>query len=139
MTQPAPYLFTMPTAQTLTGSIHALARWFENPRDVSGNADDFEREELLRDVYAADRVACRGDEVLVRTPLGACIITRTVEQGCALVWFDHVSNGRWARRSFWYNAHSVKGLGERLRALQAEQREQGITPTFDALFVGADC
>jgi hypothetical protein len=94
----------------------SLARWFDSPHDASGPQDDAARERVLDDVMHATLVAVNGDEVLVRTPTGACHIEVVEQQGVDLVMFDHVEDGRWNRVRFWMNASSVVDVGRALRA-----------------------
>jgi hypothetical protein len=113
--------------KTLTGSVFALARWFDIPVEASGPYDDEKREEILGDVYDATVVGVSGNKVIARTPLGACIMEAT-ENG-QLVEFDHAHDGLWKRTRFWMNASSVRHLGDHLRTLPRRP--------FDELFVGA--
>lgn len=113
---------------TLNGRVFDLARWFDIPIDANSE-DHPAREEILGAVWQATAVGVAGGRVIVKTPLGACIMERAEIQGCPVVMFDHVCDDRWTRTRFWMNASSVKELGERLRQLPRAP--------FDALFVGA--
>lgn len=113
----------------MNGSAFSLARWFQMERYANRPEDDFVREEILTEVYQAERVAVSGKTVLVKTPNGACMIERRDVDGSPLVFFDYVENARWTRTNFWMNASSVRDLGERLRSVP--------TGDFNALFIGA--
>lgn len=116
-------------SKTLTGSAFALARWFGGEQYANGPQDDFTRERLLSSLYDGTHVACSGDTVLVKTPLGACMIEVERHGAGKLVHFDFVNDTTWERIRFWMNASSVEDLGAHLRTLPRAD--------FDALFVGA--
>lgn len=104
-----------------------LARWFTNPVQANGPASKFTREDVLHEVYKADKIGVRDGVVIARCPKGVAIIETTVVQGAKLVEFDYVEDNRWARTTFWMNASSVKDLGNILRGLPRA--------SFDDLFV----
>lgn len=106
-----------------------LARWFQMERYANRPEDDFVRDEILNDLYAAEAVAVSGDSLLVRTPNGACFVERKTVDGAPLVMFDYVWNERWERTNFWMNASSVEHLGEHLLAVPRAD--------FDSIFAGA--
>lgn len=100
----------------ITGSVAALVRWFD---PSTKEADEFEREDLLRDVYQASAVATNEDGLLVKTPLGQCMIERVSEfagyQDVDITRFHHVRDDRMEARTFWYNTSSVEDLMQRLQ------------------------
>lgn len=112
------------------GSAFALARWFQPERYANRPEDDFVREEILGDLYAATTVAVHTDgTTLVRTPNGAAMVEAYDDRGAPLVRFDYVRHDRWERTAFDMNASSVRHLGDHLRTLPRVP--------FDELFVGA--
>lgn len=108
---------------------YALARWFDIPRDASGPCDDLTRELVLDDVMHATAVAVSGDDVLARTPLGACMMRTNDDDTCPLVFFDHVRNDRWTRVTFWMNASSVRDIGNALRLAPRASLDDLFTTT----------
>lgn len=106
-----------------------LARWFtERPE-----ANEWEREELLGDLYgnrvvAKRQDATKGEQIIVRTQRQTCVIERADYQGSPLITFDSVANDRWHRVGFWFNLHSVADLLDKLR--------NEATADFDTLFLG---
>lgn len=86
--------------------------------------DEDERERLLESIERnAVGVAVRGSVVLVRLRGGGgggglfALIRVRDANGAPIVVFDVVASSADQRRSFWFNASSVRATGEKLRAL----------------------
>ena|ERR1017187_7760737 len=104
-----------------------LARWFTPATEANAPEDDFVREDILSAVAQATIVAVSGKTTMVKTPKGIVAIEAKSVQGCPIVDFDFVEDGRWNHIRFWMNASSVKSLGDILRT-----KPRG---NFDDLFV----
>lgn len=112
--------------QTLTGSAGALGAWFIEGRE----ADEFEREEILSDLYRFDAYGVSADrKVIIATPNGRAIVQLIDYEGSPLITFEYVRHGRWGKTTFWFNPNSVADLGERLRAAPEKRTD------FDTLFI----
>lgn len=101
-------------------AVCAMVDRLPRPRVV----DEFERERLLESIERnAVGVAVRGNVVLVRLRVdlvdgGLFALIRVRDVGAIpIVVFDVVAYSADQRRSFWFNAHSVRATGEKLRAL----------------------
>lgn len=86
-------------------------RWANHPTQEQA------RDELLNDVYRATEVAVKGDKVIAKTPLGACVMMVKDVDGSPIVVFDHIERDGWKRTSFWFNKSSVRDVGNILRKL----------------------
>jgi hypothetical protein len=108
--------------------VMSLAQWYQMPTRADEPHQGLVREGILQEAYAFTAFGVAENRVLLRTPSGR-VLCETVEvDGCKLVWFDYVPDGRWTRTRFWMNASSVASLGNMLR--QKRDKRQ----TFDSIF-----
>ena len=104
--------------------VDATAQWFITPNDVSQPHQDFEREEILKQVSQFTQFGVHGNVVVMKVPNGRVMMTRDGD----IIWFDAVPRGRWERLRFWMNRPSVRHIGEALRAASEKRRP------FDVIF-----
>lgn len=96
----------------MAGTMNALAALFVQEREPDG---DHERDILTGEAYSFKAFAVEGSTVALITEKGRFFLeTKTVE-GCKIVWFDYYPAHRADRVRWWFNASSVKDLGEKLR------------------------
>ena len=101
----------------MAGRMNAVAQWFQQPREA---VDKFEREEMMAEASRFTRFAVRkntrkGNTVWLLTPNGRFSIDVMDEDRVLL--FTYAPNvGAAETVTFWFNASSVKHLGNALRA-----------------------
>jgi len=95
-------------------------------------AAEFEREEIINKVTESNlvRFGIFSDTVVMELKDGRMIAESRTIEGCPIVEFDWYPNDRVIRKHFWFNASSVKNIGEMLRNNQQKKAE------FNAIFFG---
>ncbi len=105
--------------------IQKLIQQFGTPRDISGDGvdDETQREEILASLKSVTHYAVFENFVLIRTVKGRCLLEKRNVEGAPMVGFMYKEHNKKESVAFWYNASSVKDLGEALRTVPGKRVE----------------